>query len=447
MAGRKADKAASHNFQAVSGHQVYSERNLFYNWSTKSMSKKLNTPAPPDFRSLFESAPDLYLILDRNLDIIAVTDTYVRATKTQREAILGRNIFDVFPDNPNDPNAEGVRNLKTSLHHVLQTNKPDAMPVQKYDIRKPSDEGGGFEERYWSPLNTPVLDPEGKIAYIIHRVEDVTEYVRLKQQGVEQSQLNETLRAQAVKMEAEVFARSHEVAAASAKLKEVNEELARLYDKTRELDELKTRFFANVSHELRTPLSLILGPVGKLLAGAKSGTESFNLLSMVDRNARLLYRHVTDLLDVAKLEAGKMGMRYAQVDLGYLVRLTSSNFESVAAEKYIHYTVDAPTELPAQVDGEKFQRVLLNLLSNAFKFTPIEGSIAVKLKTDGDAAILEVQDNGPGVPESMRNTIFERFRQVEDDAHRSHGYGTGTRYRQGVHRTAWRVCEYRCWWA
>jgi hypothetical protein len=94
---------------------------------------------------------------------------------TVREQILGRHIFDVFPDNPSDPAATGVRNLRASLDRVLRHRKPDQMPLQRYDIRRPASEGGGFEERYWSPLNCPVLEPDGSLRHIIHAVEDVTE--------------------------------------------------------------------------------------------------------------------------------------------------------------------------------------------------------------------------------------------------------------------------------
>ncbi|NNN07291.1 MAG: PAS domain S-box protein [Elusimicrobia bacterium] len=131
-------------------------------------------PAASDFRALFESAPGLHLVLTPELVISAVTDAYLSATMTKRAEILGRHLFDVFPDNPDDPAATGVRNLKASLERVLKNRAPDAMAVQKYDIRRPESEGGGFEERYWSPVNSPVFGPDGRLAYIIHRVEDVT---------------------------------------------------------------------------------------------------------------------------------------------------------------------------------------------------------------------------------------------------------------------------------
>ncbi|HEV8389384.1 MAG TPA: PAS domain-containing protein [Dongiaceae bacterium] len=138
-------------------------------------------PAPvPDYRALFEAAPNLYLVLTPDLTISAVSDAYCRATMTERGKILGRGLFDVFPDNPDDPTASGVGNLRTSLTRVLQFRRPDAMAVQKYDIRRPDSEGGGFEMRYWAPLNSPVLNAAGEVAWIIHRVEDVTEMVRLQ---------------------------------------------------------------------------------------------------------------------------------------------------------------------------------------------------------------------------------------------------------------------------
>jgi len=156
----------------------------------------------PDFRKLFESSPDLYLVLTRGLTIVAVSDAYLRATMTRRQEILGRPLFEVFPDNPDDSTATGVHNLRTSLGRVLRGRIADAMPVQKYDIQRPASAGGGFEERFWSPVNSPVLDDAGEVTYIIHRVEDVTESVRLKQLGIEQVRANTELRRRASQEEA-----------------------------------------------------------------------------------------------------------------------------------------------------------------------------------------------------------------------------------------------------
>lgn len=138
------------------------------------MSKRL--PADkPDFRALFEAAPGQFVVLAPDLTIVAASDAYLRATMTDRAQIVGHAIFDVFPDNPDAPDATGVESLRASLDRVRASLAPDVMAVQKYDIKRPESDGGGFEVRFWSPLNTPVVGVDGELRYIIHRVEDVTE--------------------------------------------------------------------------------------------------------------------------------------------------------------------------------------------------------------------------------------------------------------------------------
>ncbi|WP_164011723.1 PAS domain-containing sensor histidine kinase [Pyxidicoccus trucidator] len=139
----------------------------------------------PDFQLLFEKSPGLHVALapEPAFTILAVTDAYLRATMTRREDVIGRGLFDVFPDNPADPLAMGVHNLRASLERVLATRAPDVMALQKYDIPRPDSAGGGFEERHWSPTNTPVLSEDGQVRYLLHQVEDVTEVVRLTRRG------------------------------------------------------------------------------------------------------------------------------------------------------------------------------------------------------------------------------------------------------------------------
>src|SRR5689334_19247104 len=130
-----------------------------------------------NFQQLFESAPGLNLILKPDFTIVAVSDAYLHATMTKRGDITGKGLFDVFPDNPDDPSATGESNLRASLMQVLKSKTAHTMAVQKYDIRRPD---GSFEERYWSPINKPVFNAEDEIELIIHRVEDVTEFVNLQ---------------------------------------------------------------------------------------------------------------------------------------------------------------------------------------------------------------------------------------------------------------------------
>jgi len=178
-----------------------------------------------DYQELFENTPNAYLVVTPDLTIVAVNEAYLRAVKAVRESLLGRYIFDVFPDNPSDPGATGVRNLRASLERVLATRAPDIMAVQKYDIR--TRETGDFEERFWSPRNMPVLTAEGQVRFIVHHVEDVTEFVRLSRQREREWEVNAELRSRNARMEAEIHQSGLELQALNVDLLAANEALAR----------------------------------------------------------------------------------------------------------------------------------------------------------------------------------------------------------------------------
>jgi serine phosphatase RsbU (regulator of sigma subunit) len=176
-----------------------------------------------DYAALFAATPTPYLVLNPGLVIAEVNQAYLDATLRTREDLLGRHIFDAFPDNPADPLADGVRNLHASLRRVLASCEPDTMALQKYDIPI-TGRPGAFEERWWSPINTPVLAHDGTVAWIIHRVEDVTDYVRAhtSNQPVPR-QLNER-----EALEAELYARARE-------LQRLNDELRRAHTRERQV--------------------------------------------------------------------------------------------------------------------------------------------------------------------------------------------------------------------
>jgi PAS domain S-box-containing protein len=137
----------------------------------------------PDFRALLGGAPGLYLVLTPGFKIVGASDSYLRATLTTRENILQRAVFDVFPDNPKDFTPDGASKLRESLERVLRDGVSDTMAVQKHAIRLPELAGGGLEERFFSPVNSPVFDAENRLTYIIHRFEDVTDIVHLSHPG------------------------------------------------------------------------------------------------------------------------------------------------------------------------------------------------------------------------------------------------------------------------
>lgn len=125
------------------------------------------------FRKEFEGSSHPYLVLDPRpgLHIVDLNDAYGRVTLIERTAVAGRPLFDVFPDNPDDADADGVSNLYASLRAASDSGRPHAMPVQRYDVR---DANGRFVERYWRPVNTPLLDEDERLVFLLHHVENVT---------------------------------------------------------------------------------------------------------------------------------------------------------------------------------------------------------------------------------------------------------------------------------
>jgi PAS domain S-box-containing protein len=139
------------------------------------------------FAALFDAAPTPFLVVaPPEWTIVAANEARLRVTGTTREGQIGRRLFDVFPDDPQDPTADGVRNLTASLERVVATRAADAMTVQRYAVRGAD---GAFVERWWSPVNTPVLGADGEVAFVIHRVEDVTEVLQLRGEADARDQL------------------------------------------------------------------------------------------------------------------------------------------------------------------------------------------------------------------------------------------------------------------
>lgn len=180
-------------------------------------------------------------------------------------------------------------------------------------------------------------------------------------------------------------------------------------EKLRELDALKSTFFANISHEFRTPLTLIISPLEQMMNGTFKG-DLQKYYRIIHRNAQRLLGLVNQLLDLSKLESGKMKRRASEGDLAQFIRALAGTFESLAHRKQIDFRIQLPAQpLPCFFDRDMVEKILVNLLSNAFKFTEEGGQVTLKLEPLGDEVKLVVQDTGIGIPESQLQGIFDRF--------------------------------------
>ena len=384
----------------------------------------------PDFRALFESAPGLYLVLTPDLTIVAASDAYLRATMTRREDIIGHGLFEVFPDNPSDPTATGTRNLRASLERVRQDRVPDVMALQKYDVRRPASDGGEFEERYWSPTNSPMLSAVGDIDYIIHRVEDVSAFVGLHRYQREQEQVSQALRSQAERMEAENYQRAEEVAEANRQLQQTNRELARARDLADEArgvadraNQGKSRFLATASHDLRQPLQTLALLNGTLrrIVGDPDAAEA---LSQQDQAIGAMSRLLNTLLDISKLESGAIKPEPTDFTVAALFQELRSEFASMAANKGLQLEVEACAD-QVHSDPSLVEQILRNLVSNAIKYTR-EGWVRLRCLHEAPLIRIEVLDTGIGIPADQIPYIYDEFYQVGVPSNSSRdGYGLG----------------------
>ena len=381
-----------------------------------------------DCHAIMQALPGLFVLLDARLAIVEISNAYARSTMIQRDAVLGKGMFEVFPDNPADPVADGVRNLHASLRRVLHSGMTDTMAVQKYDIRKPQSGGNDFEERYWTVINSPVLDAKGHVRYIIHKAEDVTEFIHLKQKELEGIRLNQGLTEQAQKIEAEIIEHTREVAAASSLLKTANQELemARAAAETANL--AKSAFLATMSHEIRTPMNGVLGMVN-LLRRSHLDEKQQHYLNRIQTSGQHLLALINDILDLSKIEAGKVELASDDFRLSELIQDTLSLIEERAKAKSLELKIFSnPTDLNLRGDKIRLQQMIINLLGNAVKFTE-HGSITlncrVKQKTiDSYLMCFEVTDTGIGMTKEQQQRLFVPFEQADNSISRKY-QGTG----------------------
>jgi PAS domain S-box-containing protein len=390
-----------------------------------------------DFRLLFQHSPGVLFVMRPDSTVVAANQAALRATMTTEESILGRRLFEVFPDNPDQENPTGVRNFRASINRVLRTRLPDNMPIQRYDIRRPEKEGGRFEERWWSPANSPIFDEDGEVKYIIHQGVEVTDLVLLQQQERQQNKLAEDLRQQTEKMEARLADDEQALQRMNQQLLESNQQLARSQAELREahetldayakdlehkVQERTARLEATVkasqdltytlAHDLRAPLRAMRGFTEALQEdySNKLGKLGSDYTRRIHEASGRMDHLIADLLEYGRITHVPLSNSY--ISLEEEIKWVLEELALVIQERDAEINVD---RLPI-VCGEKVlvEKILRNLIENALKFVPAGTPPQIRIYATRSPGTVRVwvADNGIGIPEEHQERIFGIFQRL-----------------------------------
>lgn len=473
------------------------------------------------FDQFFNASPGLYLVLDLKLNIVAVTDAYAHATNTERSMMLHKNIFDVFPDNPNDATATGISNLKRSLESVIETGKCHTVHIQKYDIRK-SLYSNDFEVRYWRSKNFPIFI-HGKLQYLLHSAEDVTEYMLLTQPNEQDSNsFNVTTEQKDVEIShrkqghelrnmfcdqkllfkhfTEVLpvgffvgnaqkeivylntfikklcncdssSNLHEVFMSSIHENDKNDLEQQLFrhsssvtfrlfqnntttwvlsnciaefddcynvksyvgsltditslmecEKKKSCAQMASlkKNFETFCHEIRNPIHCILASVeeakqvlhNESTSDCKKVEQLAAIFDVVQENSEYQNELASNLLELSKLDQKKLQINNAPFTLEEIIRQVSTQFNSKIKARNLHLILHITNgSIKLISDVQKLKQVLVNILSNAIKFSSKSSTITIDAVYNSASSTLaiQIQDSGIGISQQDQQVLFSRF--------------------------------------
>ncbi len=402
-----------------------------------------------DYRALFESAPSCFLVLAPDFTIVAASEAYLRVTNTTRGAIIGKGVFEVFTDDTDNPTATGVANLDASLCRVLASRRPDTMAVQRFDLPVRGDDGDGFEVRFWSPVNAPVLGPDGTVTYIVHRVEDVTEFVHSQvaahgdrrrknragsseddrtgedqgdeqRAGDDQDDVASGEIGHAGVRELDIYLRAQEIQAANQRL--------------RRLARSKNDFLSRMSHELRTPMNAVLGFTQLLALDDLTDGQRHAVRHILSGGEHLLAL-IDEVLDMARAESGMLQLCLAPVSVADAVHAALGMTGPLADQLGVTgFAGDIDPALFVVADRQRLLQVLLNLITNALKYNHRDGQVTVTATGDDETgtAQIAVTDTGPGIREEDFARLFIEFDRLDAAGSGIEGVGLGLALSQSL---------------
>jgi len=339
--------------------------------------------AERDWRNSFNSLEDVMIIIDKDYNIENINDYGLALLGKSREEVIGRKCYQVVGDR------------ETPIEDcpaLLAARTKQVESVDRYEERF---------GKYFSIKSAPIFDEKGKIAKFIDLRRDITERKRMEHELQEK---NEQLDAQ----NEELRSQSEELMAQQQELMEKTEEVEKA-------NRLKSDFLANMSHELRTPLNVIIG-FSELMSDevpGKINEEQRQCLSDVLNNSKQLLSLINDILDLSKIESGKVELKLVNVALTEIIKSVTRTMMPMLAPRKQSLDIEIEEGLPpVYADEGKLRQVLLNLVNNASKFTLDGGKLRIEAVSDGDWCQVSVIDNGTGIKKDNQERIFEPFTQI-----------------------------------
>jgi len=347
--------------------------------------------------ALINTLPEVIYVKDKDHRFIAVNREFARLYGAEKpDEFIGKTDFDLYPH-------ELAEQFQAAEQLIMRSGQPQ---INKVDLVV--DKTGN--KKWLTNSKLPFLDSEGKIRGLVGFSFDITE----------SKQAEEELRKHREHLEELVKERTSELERKSRGLEQANIKL-------QGLDRLKSMFIASMSHELRTPLNSIIGFTGIILQGMTGEVteEQQKQLTMVKNSAKHLLALINDVIDVSKIEAGKVELAIEEFDLSGLIQEVRDSFKAGAEEKGLKLSLEMPERLVIKSDERRTKQVLVNLMGNAVKFTD-RGKIEIKLTKKDRMAEISVKDTGIGIKREYMNELFKAFSQIPvEDRPKQEGTGLG----------------------